>query len=179
MLLQTDSLGFLLGGLAVGLIAEYFRKVEINGELVLVGLTTVGFAALAVALTALTIFVSFVDDTYLRILTMSSKGGLSGYIGPYLAAALVSTTTTTLGVISAIVYGALPSPWEQATALGLESGFVIWSAWAVFQLVIEISIHGLNRYELQAEEDKSPDVSDIFKRERERSKRKETPPPTS
>ena len=179
MLLQADALGFLLGGLVVGWIAEYYRPVDINGEVVLVGLTAVGFAALAVALTALTIFVSFVSDTYLRILTMSSKGGLSGYIVPYLSAALISTATTTLGVIGAVVYGALPSPWGQATALGIESGFVIWSAWAVFQLVLEIAAHGLNRYELQDAEDKSPDVDDIFEREHERAEGKEAPPSAS
>lgn len=165
MLFQPDSFGFLLGGLVGGLVSEYFRQVEANGEVILLALAAVGFAALAVALTALTIFVSFVNDTYLRILAMDEdRGGLSGYIVPYLAAALVSTTTTTFGVVGAIVYGAIHDGWAKAIILGLEAGFVVWAAWGVFQLVIEISVHGLNRYELEIAVDKTPDVSVISAR---------------
>ena len=169
MLIQVDTLGFLLSGILVGLISEYFRQVETNGELVLLSLTAIGFAALAVELTALTIFVSFVNDSYLRVLTMSARGGLAGYVVPYLAAALISTATTTFGVIFAIVYGAVHPAWAKAVLLGLEAGLVVWSAWAVYLLVVETSVHGLNRFQLARPADWGPDTSAIFTRERERS----------
>lgn len=171
MLFQWDTAGFLGAGLAIALVADRFRAVEADGEGILVALTAIGFAALAVVLTALTIFVTFVNEAYLRVLTVSKKGGLSGYIVPYLAAALISTATTTFGAVTALVYGAVTSAGWRAAFLGIEVGLVVWTAWAVFQLVVEIAVHGLNRYELTkvVEESKSPDISEIVRRESARS----------
>ena len=139
---------FVLSGVAAGLLADLFAKeIEPDGETDLLALTAVGFAALAVALTALSIFVSFVNDTYLRILGVTRKGGMAGYVIPYLATAFISSMATTVGAVGALVYKAVPD-WLRATILGIEVGLVVWSAWAVFQIIIEVASHGLNRYEI-------------------------------
>ena len=147
ILISPDTVMFLFSGVAVGLLAEFFAQIESDGESDLLAFTAVGFAALAVALTALAIFVSFVNDTYLRILGTTRKGRMAGYVIPYLAAALISSAATTVGAVGALVYKAVPD-WLRATILGLEVGLVVWSAWAVFQIIIEVASHGLNRYDI-------------------------------
>ena len=154
MLISTDTLTFLCAGIAVGLLAQLFTQIQSDGETALLALTAIGFAALAVALTALSIFVSFVNDAYLRILGVTRKGGIAGFVIPYLATALISSTATTVGAIGALIYNALPN-WLKATILGLEAGLVVWSAWAVFQIIIEVASHGLNRYDIALEIQKS------------------------
>lgn len=145
------------------MLADQFTDVEKQGEVILVALAVVGFAALAVVLTALAVFVSLVDDAYLRILSMSERGGLSGYLIPFLSAGLISSITTIFGAVGAVVYETFSAESAKAVILGLEVGFVVWATWAVFQLVIEVSVHGLNRYDL-AEEENRADISDLLKR---------------
>lgn len=146
ILLSADALLFVCAGCGVGVLADSFKPVESNGEIALIGLTAVGFAALAVALTALSIFVTLVNDAYLRILSMSDRGGLAGYIVPYLSAALISSITTIVGAVGTLGYDALSGRATKAVVLGLEVGLVAWATWAVFQLVVEVAVHGLNRY---------------------------------
>jgi hypothetical protein len=160
---STDALLFLCSGVAVGVLADQFTEVEKQGEVILVALAVVGFAALAVVLTALAVFVSLVDDAYLRILSMSERGGLSGYLIPFLSAGLISSITTIFGAVGAVLYETFSAESAKAVILGLEVGSVVWATWAVFQLVIEVSVHGLNRYELAHEENRA-DISDLLRR---------------
>ncbi len=170
VLVSTDAFLFLCSGIAVGVLAELFKQVEKDGEALLVALAVVGFAALAVALTALAIFVSLVNDAYLRVLAMSERGGLAGYLIPFLSASLISSITTIFGAVGAVVYSAFSADWAKAVILGLEVGLVVWSTWAVFQIVVEVAVHGLNRYETArtVEEAKMPDLTDIYEREHKR-----------
>src|SRR5947209_15833093 len=146
ILISADALLFVCAGVGAGFLADLFKPVESDGEAALIAFTAVGFAALAVALTALSIFVSLVNDAYLRILSMSERGGLAGYIVPYLTADLVSSTTTIVGAVGALGYDALSGRQTKAIVLGLEVGLVAWATWAVFQIVVEVAVHGLNRY---------------------------------
>lgn len=173
VLISTDALLFLCSGIAVALFAEFFKRVESDGEAILLALTAIGFAALAVALTALSIFVSLVNDAYLRVLTMrpkhgaggSGRGGMAAYIVPYLTAGLISAITTIFGAVGAVIYKVFSSAWPKALILGVEVGLVVWASWAVFQLVIEVAIHGLNRYELtQRARARGPNIESILRR---------------
>jgi hypothetical protein len=146
ILISADALLFVCAGVGAGVLADLFKTVESDGESALVAFTAIGFAALAVALTALSIFVSLVNDAYLRILSMSDRGGLAGYIVPYLSAALISSITTIVGAVGALGYDALSGRSTKAILLGLEVGLVAWATWAVFQIVVEVAVHGLNRY---------------------------------
>jgi hypothetical protein len=65
---------------------------------------------------------------------------------PYLSAALTSSITTIVGAVGTLGYDALSGRATKAVVLGLEVGLVAWATWAVFQLVIEVAVHGLNRY---------------------------------
>jgi hypothetical protein len=169
LLISTDAFLFLCSGVAVGVLADQFTEVEKDGEAILVALAAVGFAALAVALTALAIFVSLVNDAYLRILGISERGGMAGYLIPFLSAALISSITVIFGAVGAVVYAAFSEhePVAKAAILGLEVGFVVWSTWAVFQIVVEVAVHGLNRYgTAQAmQKAKWPDIADILEEE--------------
>jgi hypothetical protein len=160
LFVSTDAVLFLCSGVAVGVLADQFAEVEKQGEVILVALAVVGFAALAVVLTALAVFVSLVNDAYLRILSLSERGGLSGYLIPFLSAGFISSITTIFGAVGAVVYEAFSAESAKAVILGLEVGFVVWATWAVFQLVVEISVHGLNRYTL-ARDKKRADISDL------------------
>lgn len=164
ILLSSDALLFVCSGITVGLLSEYFKAVESNGKPTLLAVTAVGFAALAVALTALTIFVSLVNDAYLRVLGINKGGGMAGYVIPYLSAALVSSIATIVGTVGALAYNSLPNQWSKASLLGLEVGLVVWATWGVFQLIVEVAIHGLNRYDiaLNVAKRKVPDISDII-----------------
>jgi hypothetical protein len=166
VLVSTDAVLFLVSGVATALVSEHFRRVEIDGEGILLALTAVGFAALAVALTALAIFVSLVNDAYLRILDMSKKGGLAGYVVPFLAAALISSVTTMFGAGGALAYGAFSDPWAKAVILGFEVGFVFWATWSVFRLVVEVAVHGLNRYQIaqSLQQGKMAEIKDIVRK---------------
>jgi len=165
ILASPDTVLFLCSGVAVGLLADFFSTIESDGEAALLSLMLVGFAALAVALTALSIFVSFVNDTYLRILGVTRrKGGMAGFVIPYLSTALISSAATTVGAVGALIYKAIPD-WLRASVLGLEVGLVIWSAWSVFQIIIEVASHGLNRYEIALRFQKSrrdPSIESIL-----------------
>lgn len=167
LFVSMDAFLFLCSGVTVGVLAELFTRVEKDGEALLVALAAVGFAALAVALTALAIFVSLVNDAYLRVLGMSERGGLTGYLVPFLSAALISSFTTIFGAVGAMGYAAVSPAWAKAVILGLEVGLVVWSTWAVFQIVVEIAVHGLNRYETArtVEKAKMPDLTEIFQDE--------------
>lgn len=164
--LSTDAVLFVCSGIAVGLVSEYFKQVESDGEAMLLALTAIGFAALAVALTALSIFVSLVNDAYLRVLDREKRGGIVGYIFPYLTAALISSIATTVGAVGALVYKAIPEDWVKAVILGLEVGLVVWVAWAVYQIVVDVASHGLNRYNMaQAVQDtRDQDIEDIIRK---------------
>jgi len=162
-----DAFLFLCSGIAVGVLADQFTEVEKDGEMILVALAAVGFAALAVVLTALAVFVSLVNDAYLRILDFSERGGMAGYLMPFLSAGLISSITAIFGAVGAVVYAAFTSEPAKAAILGLEVGFVVWSTWAVFQIVVEVAVHGLNRYgTAQAvQKAKRPDITDILQDE--------------
>jgi hypothetical protein len=165
LFLSTDAVLFVGAGIAVGFLSDYFTQVESDGEAILIAFTAIGFAALAVALTALAIFVSLVNDAYLRILGMSERGGMAGYVMPYLTAALVSSVTTLFGAIGSIAYAAISPHGAKAVVLGIEVGLIAWTTWAVFQVVVEVAIHGLNRYNVAqaVERAKMPDISQILK----------------
>jgi hypothetical protein len=167
VLLSTDALLFLCSGIAVALLADHYKEIEADGETVLLALTAVGFAALAVALTALSIFVSLVNDSYLRILGVSKRGGMAGYVVPFVSAGLISALSTIIGAVGAVVYDAVSAGWLKAVILGLEVGFVVWATWAVFQIVVEVAVHGLNRYLVaeELEKAKRPDIADILRDE--------------
>lgn len=167
LFVSLDAFLFLCSGIAVGVLAELFKRVETNGELLLIALVAVGFAALAGALTALAVFVSLANDAYLRVLALSKKGGLAGYLIPFLTAGLISSVTVIFGAVGAVTYDAISAAWAKAVVLGIEVGLVVWSTWAVFQIFLEIAVHGLNRYETAytLEKAKMPDLDDIFEEE--------------
>ena len=167
LFVSMDAFLFLCSGIAVGVLAELFKRVETDGEALLVALVAVGFAALAVALTALAVFVSLVNDAYLRVLAMSEKGGLAGYLIPFLTAGLISSVTVIFGAVGAVTYDAISAAWAKAMVLGVEVGLVVWSTWAVFQIFLEIAVHGLNRYETAEtlEKTKLPEIDDILEEE--------------
>jgi hypothetical protein len=165
LIFSTDTLLFLLAGLAVGLLSDRFTTIEVDGVAELLALAAIGFAALAVALTALSIFVSLVNDAYLRILDLSNKGGLPGYLVPFLSAGLISSIATIFGVVGAVVYPATPA-WTKASILGLEVGFVVWAVWALFQIVVDVAMHGVGRYDLAraAEKPKMDEIAEIIRK---------------
>jgi len=137
-----------LGGLLVGFLGEFYRRVETDGSAELFAIAGIGIAALAVALTALSIFVSLVNDAYLRILALNKEsGGIGGFVVPYIASALISTLAIVVGTVGGVVYKAVPR-WADATFLGLGAGFAIWAVWGLFQITVGVAIHGLNRYKV-------------------------------
>src|SRR6266700_1536175 len=71
---SADAYLFVGGGVLVGLLAEYYRKLETNGTTELLGIAAVGIAALAVAITALASFVSPWTDNSLRIRAGNQRG---------------------------------------------------------------------------------------------------------
>jgi hypothetical protein len=163
---SPDAALFLLSGLLVGLLAEssqYSQTIDNGGGSALFALMAIGFAALAVDLTALSIFVSLVNDTYLRVLAISRRGGLSSYLVPYLSAALVSALATMVGAVGGVVYAALPL-WMRGALLGLQVGLVVWSAWSVVHIIVDVAIHGLGRYEIAraAQAASMPRIADLI-----------------
>lgn len=70
------------------------------------------------------------------------------------------------GALAALTYGAFSVAWAKAAILGLEVGFVFWATWAVFQIVVEVAIHGLNRYGMaqSVEKGKMKDIAGILRK---------------
>jgi hypothetical protein len=161
---STDAVLFLGGGLLVGLLAELYRRVQTDGSVELFAIAALGVAALAVTLTALSIFVSLVNDTYLRILALNREsGGIAGFVVPYIVSALVSALAVLVGTIGAVVYAAVPR-WADATFLGVGAGLALWATWGLFQITVSAAIHGLNRYRVAQDQFAmaDPDISDLL-----------------
>jgi hypothetical protein len=92
---------------------------------------------------------------------------MAGYVVPFVSAGLISALSTIIGAVGAVVYDAVSAGWLKAVILGLEVGFVVWATWAVFQIVVEVAVHGLNRYLVaeELEKAKRPDIADILRDE--------------
>jgi hypothetical protein len=143
-----DAFLFLASGLAIGWLAELFRKIDTDGSTELLAMAAIGLAAVAVSLTALSIFVSLVDSTYLRILDFVTKaGGIAGYLVQYLATALVGVLAVIVGIVGALIYPAV-GQWTHATLLGLDAGLVVWAGWGLFLITVDVAAHGINRFKL-------------------------------
>ena len=145
IVLSLDAYLFVGGGILVGLLAEYYRKIETDGTIELLGIAAVGIAALAVTITALAIFVSLVTDNYLRILAINRRGGVAAFLVPYLSSAFIGALTVVASLVGALVYPAL-SRWSDAVFLGISSGLALWAVWGLFQLTVGIAVHGVNRW---------------------------------
>jgi hypothetical protein len=143
---SADALLFIGGGLLIGFLAELYRQVDTDGPVELFAIAGLGLAALAVTLTALSIFVSLVTDTYLRILAVNEESrGIAGFLVPYILSALISSLAVVVGVIGAVVFSAVPR-WADATFLGLGAGLALWATWGLFQITVGAAVHGVNRY---------------------------------
>lgn len=154
---SVDAALFVAGGILVGFLGEFYRRVEADGSAELFAIAGIGIAALAVALTALSIFVSLVNDAYLRILALNKEsGGIGGFVVPYIASALISTLALVVGVVGGVVYKAVPR-WTDATFLGLGAGLAIWAVWGLFQITVGVAVHGLNRYKVAEDLDSITD----------------------
>jgi hypothetical protein len=142
---SPDAYLFVGGGILVGLLAEYYRKIDTDGSIELLGIAAVGIAALAVTITALAIFVSLVSDNYLRILAVNRSGGVGAFAVPYISSAFIGALTVVAALVGALVYPALPR-WADAIFLGSSSGLALWAVWGLFQLTVGIAVHGVNRW---------------------------------
>ena len=152
---SADAALFLGGGLLVGFLAEYFKKIDVDGPSELFAIAGLGVAALAVTLTALSIFVTLVNDAYLRILALNEESkGIKGFVVPYIASAFISTLSILVGVIGAVAYKAV-AQWAHATFLGLGAGLILWAIWGLFQITVGVAVHGVNRYRVAEDQFKS------------------------
>lgn len=143
LVFSPDAYLFVGGGALVGVLAEYYRKIETDGTTELFGIAAVGIAALAVTITALAIFVSLVSDNYLRIMAVNRRGGVAAFVVPYIASAFIGALTVVAALVGALVYPVMPR-WADATFLGVSSGLALWAVWGLFQLTIGIAVHGVN-----------------------------------
>jgi hypothetical protein len=129
--------------LVVALLSDSMRSAQ---QPVLFAAAALGAAFLGVALTALAIIATFLDDHY-RAVLKSAPGGVRDAFMPYAIVAAIAAIAVCSGLIGASLSPALPSQLN-AVFLAVTVGSTVWAVVGTVQLVFLTVFHGVQRARL-------------------------------
>jgi hypothetical protein len=121
-------------------------NVRRSGVTILLAESAVGIAVLGAVLTALSVFATFFDGHYRRVL--EGVGSLTRAMRPYLIVAAVGGGATVVGVIGALAWPAPIGEFGQALVLGVATGLCVWAVAGTISLVSLTVFHAEQRAEL-------------------------------
>lgn len=146
MLASVDFRAGVLAGVGAGLAAAFNGQVRAGGMGFLVAAAALGVALTALALSVLALTVSFLDETYRRVLA-ATRGGWEAAMRPYKIVTFVSVSSTLVAMLGMLVWGALPVN-GQAVLLGVVAWLATWPLVGTMQLAELTFFHGEMRSEL-------------------------------
>lgn len=160
---SVDFVAGILVGAGAGAAAAVSGQVREGGMGFLVAAAALGVALTALALSVLALTVSFLDETYRRVVS-ATRGGWEAAMRPYKVVAFVSVGSTLVAMLGMLVWGALPVR-GQALLVGVAAWLATWSLVGTMQLAELTFFHGAMRSELLKGMD---DAREVLHERRER-----------
>jgi hypothetical protein len=145
-LLDLDLYLGCIAGIGIGLAAALSKHVLAEAIIVLTTQVLLGGGLLAVVLAALAILTTFFDEKYREALGNAS-GGFARVVFPFKVVAFAGALASGSGILTIAFWGLLPHTLR-AVLFGLVGGSTVWAVIGTWQLVMDITFHGVKRAEL-------------------------------
>lgn len=145
------SVGF--GGVGFGLV--FVPAVRRAAVPILITEAAIGVAMTATVFGALTVFTTFYDGAYRRVLEFA--GGFRSALMPYIVIGVVAAAAGLSGLIAALALPAL-GVWASAFAVAIPTLFCAWTLTGIVSLIELTLFHATERSRLMAGADEAESI---------------------
>ena len=152
------AIGLVTGALG-GAFAFYVGISRGRAFTLLLAMTALGAAVVALSVTVMAIVFAFVQGDYYTLLEERTTGGFVGSLRTFKIVAVVGALSIGASFVGALTWNSLPT-WAQAVIFGGSVGLTSWALAGSVQLLFLLSWHASKRADLERIRQKAHELLD-------------------